>query len=62
LLAVIFTHIADVVNHTPEMALNNARIFAVAIIVISFRLFQIGRVMFEVIYFNYLQNYHLFNY
>jgi hypothetical protein len=43
LLSVIATHIADVVNHTEQMARVHIRIFAVAIVFIGMKFFEKGR-------------------
>lgn len=48
LLAVIFTHVADVVNHSEAIARAHIRVFSVTIVFISMRIFESGRVIFEV--------------
>jgi hypothetical protein len=48
LLAVIFTHVADVVSHTELIAKAHIRIFSVTIVFLAIRVFETGRVINEV--------------
>lgn len=43
LITVICTHIADVCNHSELLAIWHNRIFAISVIVVSMRAFEIGR-------------------
>ena len=47
LLLVFFVHLADISNHTDEIAVVYSRIFSLAIIFISVDIFKIGRVINE---------------
>jgi hypothetical protein len=43
LITVVCTHIADVCNHSEQLARDQNRIFAITIIVVSLRVFEVGR-------------------
>ena len=46
-MLVISTHIADVCNHSDEMAMTHARIFSVTLIFISWRILSSAKVLYE---------------
>ena len=47
LLTCIFTHIADLVEHSEYKARTHVRIMSVTVIFISFRLLKVGRIINE---------------
>ena len=53
LIAVVCTHIADVLNHSEALAINQNRIFAITVIVVSLRVFEIGRFVNQVNSFSF---------
>ena len=47
LLASIFTHVADIVDHKEYIARVHIRIMSITVIFVSFRLLKVGRIIQE---------------
>lgn len=48
LIVVICTHIADIASHNESIAITHNRLFAVTIIIVSLKIFEIGRFLNKV--------------
>lgn len=47
LIVVIVTHVVDAIDHTPDRAKIHVRVFAVALVLIAMRIFEIGQVLYQ---------------